>query len=151
VSEGGSSRSIVIQPCDVQLPLYDSYRTFCRGRLRTNADGYYAFRSDVKPISHMIPTDGPVGAMLTKMGRHAWRPAHVHAMLSHPDYVGLTTHLFVKGDPYLESDAVFGVKSSLVVEFVEHSAGTTPDGGHCDEPFCVVEYNFVLARSQFLP
>jgi hydroxyquinol 1,2-dioxygenase len=114
--------------------------------LRTSADGRYAFRS-VKPISYMIPTDGPVGGMLAKMERHAWRPAHVHTLLQHPDYIGLTTHLFVKGDPWLESDAVFGVKDSLVVDFVQQPAGPSPDGGHCDEPFCVVQYDFVLARS----
>lgn len=130
---------------DVQIP--NSDRIFGRGRLRSDAQGRYAFRS-VKPISYMIPTDGPVGGLLERMGRHAWRPAHVHTMLQHPAFQGLTTHLFVKGDPWIESDAVFGVKDSLVVDFVDHPAGPTPDGSNSDVPFSVVNFDFVISRKQ---
>ena len=101
--------------------------------------------------------------MLSKMGRHPMRPAHIHAILLCDGYKPLTTHLFLKGDPcvarvsriiekmsrlnrYNESDTVFGVKDSLIVEFVEHSAGATPDGGVSLTPFYTAEFNFVLAR-----
>jgi hydroxyquinol 1,2-dioxygenase len=166
---------------DVQLD--GEYKMFGRGHFRTNQDGSYAFRH-VKPIPYPIPTDGtflcllrslrqaacdvplagPVGDMLSKMGRHPMRPAHIHAILLCDGYKPLTTHLFLKGDPcvarvfphiiekmsrldrYNESDTVFGVKESLIVEFVEHSAGATPDGGVSLTPFYTAEFNFVLAR-----
>ena len=105
---------------------------------------------------------GPVGDMLSRMGRHPMRPAHIHAILLCDGFKPLTTHLFLKGDPcvtrcshieklsrlsrYNESDTVFGVKESLIVEFVEHSAGDTPDGGVSHTPYYTAEFNFVLAR-----
>ena len=71
---------------------------FGRGHFKTNQDGAYAFRH-VKPIPYPIPTDGPVGEMLSKMGRHPMRPAHIHAILICDGYKPLTTHIFLKGDP----------------------------------------------------
>lgn len=93
-----------------------------RGRFVTGADGRYDFLT-VKPVSYPIPTDGPVGAMLERMGRHPYRPAHIHFIVSAPGYRKLVTHIFVAGDPYLESDAVFGVKESLIVPFERDAAG----------------------------
>ena len=58
-----------------------------------------------------------MGLVLDRMGRHPMRPAHLHFMVSAPGYETVVTHLFVKGDPYLESDVVFGVKDSLIVDF----------------------------------
>ncbi len=128
---------------DVQKPDGES---FCRAKIRTDADGRYAFRT-VRPVSYPIPTDGPVGAMLMKMGRHPYRPAHIHTMLTRDGYQPLITHLFVRGDPYLDSDAVFGVKDSLIVDFVEHAPGTAaPDGSRLEQPFVTVSYDFVLAQ-----
>jgi hydroxyquinol 1,2-dioxygenase len=121
-------------------------KMFGRGRVKTDREGRYAFRT-VKPISYTIPSDGPVGGMLRKMGRHPWRPAHVHTMLQREGYRSITTHLFVKGDQWLQSDAVFGVKDSLIVDFIDHPAGTTPDGGRCDSPFSVAHYDFTMARA----
>jgi hydroxyquinol 1,2-dioxygenase len=128
---------------------YDVQRrdaSYARGKFTTGADGRYGFRT-VKPVSYPIPTDGPVGKMLLNMGRHPYRPAHVHTIVSAPGYETVTTHLFVEGDKYLDSDAVFGVKHSLVVEFKQHPPGSTPDGGKCDEPFCTAEYDFRLVRT----
>ena len=128
--------------------LYDVQRpgaSYARGRFTTGADGRYAFRT-VKPVSYSIPTDGPVGVMLRAMGRHPFRPAHVHLIVSAPGYGAVTTHLFVKGDPYLDTDAVFAVKESLIVDFIEHPAGRAPDGGTCDQPYCTASYDFRLAR-----
>jgi hydroxyquinol 1,2-dioxygenase len=66
-------------------------------------------------------------------------------MIAYPGCATLVTHVFVSGDPYLSSDAVFGVKDSLVVDFTAHPAGPTPDGGRLDRPFSTVGYDFVLA------
>lgn len=93
-----------------------------RGIFETGEDGRYWFTT-VKPLPYSIPTDGPVGDMLKKMGRHAMRPAHIHFIVSAPGYETLVTHIFVKDDPYLESDAVFGVKESLIVEFKAADGG----------------------------
>lgn len=128
---------------------YDVQRagaSYARGRFTTGADGRYAFRT-IKPVSYSIPTDGPVGVMLRAMGRHPFRPAHVHLIVSAPGYGAVTTHLFVKGDPYLDTDAVFAVKESLIVDFVTHAAGRAPDGSTCDQPFCTASYDFRLVRA----
>lgn len=105
-----------------------------RGRFRTESDGVYRFRT-VKPVSYPVPTDGPVGQMLLALGRHPYRPAHLHFMITGPGFDKLTTHIFVRGDPYLESDAVFGVKEALVVDFGD---GATSATATCD---------FVLKRT----
>jgi len=128
--------------------LYDVQRRdggmYGRGRITTDADGGYAFRT-VQPVSYPIPDDGPVGKMLHRMGRHPWRPAHIHTMITHPDYRTAATHLFVAGDAYLGSDAVFGVKDSLVVDFVQHPPGPTPDGGSSEALFSTAKFDFALA------
>lgn len=84
-----------------------------RARFVTDADGRYFFRS-VVPSAYPIPDDGPVGTMLRQQSRHPYRPAHVHFMIAAPGFETLVTHVFVEGDPYLDSDVVFGVKKSLI-------------------------------------
>src|SRR5215469_8195905 len=93
-----------------------------RGRFKSDGEGYFFFRT-IKPTSYPVPTDGPVGAILNAMGRHPMRPAHLHFIVSAKGYEALTTHLFVEGDPYLDSDVVFGVKNSLVVPFKPKAGG----------------------------
>jgi len=126
---------------DVQLKGNEGMRA--RGKIKTDAEGRYRFWT-IKPVSYPIPTDGPVGKMLLKMGRHPYRPAHTHMIVSAPGYETLTTHVFVEGDPYLESDAVFGVKNSLVASFVRHESGMAPDGKRMDRPYYTVAYDFGL-------
>lgn len=87
-----------------------------RGRFFTGKDGAYAFRG-IKPTSYPIPDDGPVGKMLAHLGRHPYRPAHMHFLVTAPGFQRLVTHTFVGGDTYLDSDAVFGVKDTLVAPF----------------------------------
>lgn len=87
-----------------------------RGRFVTGADGRYAF-CGIRPVSYPIPDDGPVGQMLGSLGRHPYRPAHMHYLVTAPGYQKLVTHTFVGGDGYLTSDAVFGVKQSLVAPY----------------------------------
>jgi hydroxyquinol 1,2-dioxygenase len=118
-----------------------------RGRIRTDAEGRYAFWT-IKPVSYPIPTDGPVGKMLLRMGRHPYRPAHTHMIVSAPGFEPVTTHLFVEGDPYLESDAVFAVKNSLVANFARHDTGTAPDGRRMERPYYVVTYDFGLVPAK---
>ncbi|PPR14877.1 MAG: Hydroxyquinol 1,2-dioxygenase [Alphaproteobacteria bacterium MarineAlpha9_Bin7] len=88
-----------------------------RGKILTNRDGRYFFRT-VRPASYPIPTDGPVGKMLSALGWHPNRPAHIHFIVSAKGYKPITTQLFIEGDPYLDSDAVFAVKNSLVANFI---------------------------------
>src|SRR6266403_5298654 len=104
-----------------------------RASFRTDAAGLYRFQT-ILPVSYPIPDDGPAGQLLAAMGRHPFRPAHVHFMISAPGFRTLVTHLFFEGDQYLESDAVFGVKRSLVVR-PELDAGTN-----------TVKYHFGLVR-----
>lgn len=93
-----------------------------RGRFHTRDDGSYAFVG-VRPVVYPIPDDGPAGRMLDMTGRHPWRPAHLHMTVSAPGYERLTTHFFDAESEYLDSDAVFAVKPSLVREFVRRPPG----------------------------
>ncbi len=117
-----------------------------RGIFTTDVDGRYWFRS-AKPRFYPIPDDGPVGKMLAALGRHPFRPAHVHFIVGAKGHAPIVTHYFVPGDPYLESDAVFGVKESLIVEFrrVEDSARIKANG--FDQPYWEADCDFVLARA----
>jgi protocatechuate 3,4-dioxygenase beta subunit len=96
----------------------------CRGRVRAADDGTFVFEA-VVPVSYSIPTDGPVGALLLRLGRHTFRPAHLHFRVSAEGYVPVTTAIYVEGDEYLDSDAVFGVKGSLVEPFTPGAGGFT--------------------------
>lgn len=116
-----------------------------RGKIRTDKEGRYWFRS-IKPTFYPVPTDGPVGRMLRKMGRHPNRPGHLHVIVSAPGYSPVTTHLFVADSDYLDSDAVFGTKESLVVQFERHPAGVAPEGSRVETPFYTVEYDFRLSE-----
>ncbi|EHL01015.1 putative Hydroxyquinol 1,2-dioxygenase [Glarea lozoyensis 74030] len=84
--------------------------------MRSDKDGKFWFKAIV-PVPYPIPGDGPVGKLLGMLGRHNWRPAHLHFMFAKQGWDHLVTALYVKGDPYETSDAVFGVKESLIVEF----------------------------------
>jgi hydroxyquinol 1,2-dioxygenase len=114
-----------------------------RARFRADANGRFRFWS-IRPAAYPIPHDGPVGDMLEAQGRHPWRPAHVHFMISAPGFEQLVTHVFVAGDSYLDSDVVFGVKDTLIREFVRHDAGTAPDGRVQDVPYYHLHYDFGL-------
>ena len=105
-------QTAINQLYDVQN--HDQPRGHLRATFRTDERGEYEFKT-VLPVSYPIPSDGPAGQLLQRLGRHPFRPAHVHFMISAPKYRTLVTHLFLAGDKYLESDAVFGVKPSLIV------------------------------------
>jgi len=103
-----------------------------RGILEADREGRYAFRS-ILAVPYAIPHDGPVGELLQASGRHPWRPAHLHFMISAPGYETLITHVFRRDDPYLDADAVFGVRQSLVADWRQQADGSW-----------LVEYDFVL-------
>jgi len=126
---------------DMQMP--GDVGMKARGKIRTDGEGRYWFRS-IRPTFYPVPTDGPVGRMLRKMGRHPYRPGHIHMIVSAPGYEPVTTHLFVADSEYLDSDAVFGMKESLVAKFNRHAAGTAPTGESVPTPFYTVEYDFRL-------
>jgi hydroxyquinol 1,2-dioxygenase len=134
---------------DVQ---YADGRTAARGHLHTGEDGRYSFWA-ITPTPYPIPHDGPVGAMLAAVGRSPMRTSHLHFMVTAPGYRRLVTHIFVAGDPLLESDAVFGVKDSLVKEFVEQAPGTPgPDGRDLGEhTWSRVRFDIVLAPTPGRP
>ena len=106
-----------------------------RGVLRSGPDGRFHFRTIVAE-AYPIPTDGPVGDMLRATARHPWRPAHLHFMIKAEGYERLVTHVFRSGDAYLDSDAVFGVRQSLVADWVKQ-----PDGSYS------LDFDFVLKRA----
>ena len=93
-----------------------------RGVFRSAKDGSFHFRC-VRPEFYPVPHDGPVGRMLTATGRHPMRPPHLHFWITAKGYKPLITHLFVKGGKYLDSDAVFGVKPELIVDFKKGKDG----------------------------
>jgi hydroxyquinol 1,2-dioxygenase len=118
-----------------------------RGTLHTDQNGRLYFQT-LLPVAYPIPSDGPVGRMLSATGRHPWRPAHIHFMIQAPGYETLVTHVFRDEDQYLRSDTVFGVRSSLIAHFQQHPAGeTTPAGKQSDVPFYTLDFDFVLNPS----
>lgn len=119
--------------------------TRCRGRLKTDEKGQFYFRT-VKPVPYQIPSDGPVGKLLSATGRHPWRPAHIHFMIQADGYETLITHVFENGDPYLESDAVFGVRSSLVGDYILHETDAEINGTALKAPFYTLDFDFILNR-----
>jgi hydroxyquinol 1,2-dioxygenase len=119
------------EPCDV---------------LHTDADGCFSIKTTVaasQPIAH----DGPVGRLLHALGRHPWRPAHLHFTITARGYERLATQVFRQGDPYLDADAVFGVRSSLVADWVSHEAGRAPDGHSSAVPFTTLDFDFILDKA----
>lgn len=117
---------------DEQPPGLDMQQA--RGQLQSRADGSFDFRSIVA-APYPIPHDGPEGRMLRELGHQPWPPAHLHFMTTAPGYATLITHVFSAGGTYLDSDAVFGVRSSLIADWVEHPPGSYPDGTPIDAQF----------------
>lgn len=129
---------------DVQ---YDDGRTHGRAHLFTDDQGRYQFWG-LTPVPYPIPHDGPVGQMLQAVGRSPLRAAHLHFMVTAEGMRTLVTHIFVEGDPQIETgDSVFGVKESLIKRFEEHPAGTpTPNGRDLgDRTWTSCRFDIVLA------
>jgi protocatechuate 3,4-dioxygenase beta subunit len=116
-----------------------------RGRFTSDQDGRFWFRS-VKPRHYSIPYDGPVGKLLAALGRHPNRPAHLHVIVSAPGFAPVTTHVFVDDDPYLASDAVFGVKESLIGHFLRRDDPQRAAELGLGNPFYTIDLDFKLER-----
>lgn len=126
---------------DVQDP--DQPAGNLRGILRTADDGSYWFRT-VVPAPYPIPDDGPVGELLEALGRHPMRPAHIHFMVHADGHHKLITHVFPAGDPYLDSDAVFGVKDALVLPFTRVGDLSRAKRYDVRSPFVDVQFDIAL-------
>lgn len=118
-----------------------------RGIFKSDADGCYWFRS-VKPKHYPIPADGPVGDLLNALGRQPTRPAHLHFIVSADGFETVTTHIFDPKDPYLDRDPVFGVKQSLLKDFVYVENNERASKYNLNAPFWEVEFDAVLSPSQ---
>jgi hydroxyquinol 1,2-dioxygenase len=126
---------------DVQDP--DAPEWNLRAKIKAKDNGEFSFVSE-KPTSYPVPTDGPVGKMLTAAGRHAYRPAHLHFMVAAPGHETVTTHIFVDGDEYLDSDAVFATKADLIVKFEPSTDAKLAAEYKLPVPFSRVHYDFGL-------
>jgi hydroxyquinol 1,2-dioxygenase len=134
--QNGENRLYTVQ--DPEAP-----EAHLRGRFVTREDGSYGFLA-VRPLPYPIPDDGPVGRMLDATGRHPWRPAHIHMIVTAPGHRKLTTHIFDSESEYLESDAVFAVKPSLLREFVPRAADDPERPEGVEGEWCSVENDIVL-------
>jgi hydroxyquinol 1,2-dioxygenase len=118
------------------------------GRARFHADQHGKFNFwTIVPRFYPIPDDGPVGQLLNATGRHPNRPAHVHFLIRADGHETLVTHVFAADSPWLDSDAVFGVKNTLIADFKPMPAGVAPDGRSMQEPYRHLDYNFGLKVS----
>ncbi|MFT5796895.1 MAG: hydroxyquinol 1,2-dioxygenase [Candidatus Azotimanducaceae bacterium] len=130
-----------------QDPEQDTYSF--HGIQTVEDDGRYGFTT-VKPVSYEVPTDGPGGALLEATGRHAWRPSHLHFIVKAEGYRTLVSEVFAGDDPYLDQDAVFGVREDLVMFYKDMPTGTFPEGyalsGQVDEAFLQVDFDLTLVR-----
>lgn len=127
----------------------DRTRPDCRGRLRSDEEGRYGYRA-VVPVAYAIPGDGPVGELLTHLNRHNMRPNHLHVSIEAPGYRKLVTALYARGDKWLSSDAVFGVKRSLVVDLkvVDNEEEARLRGFPNGKTFKLLQFDFVLVPSE---
>ncbi|MET9908638.1 dioxygenase [Streptomyces sp. NPDC006476] len=115
-----------------------------RGLFRADDEGRYWFRT-VVPSHYPIPTDGPVGRLLDATGRHPYRPAHIHFIVKAAGHLPVTTHVFVADSPYIDSDAVFAVKSGLITEFAESRDEDDAERLGVAVPFAHARFDIVLA------
>jgi len=128
---------------DVQQPGAQP-RANGRGLFTADPDGAYWFRTIV-PSHYPIPVDGPGGDLLAATRRHPYRPAHIHFIVRAPGHRTLTTHIFVAGSQYIESDAVFAVKQSLIASFTPTDDPELAARYEVARPFCLTDFDFVLA------
>jgi protocatechuate 3,4-dioxygenase beta subunit len=134
---------------DVQQPGIQPERNL-RGLFTADGEGRYVFRS-VVPRYYPIPDDGPVGELLAATARHPYRPAHLHFLVSAPGYRPVTTHVFVADSPYLDSDAVFGVKDSLVRDVPEVDDAARAAELGLPNPFRTLTFDIALLRDSSVP
>jgi protocatechuate 3,4-dioxygenase beta subunit len=128
---------------DSQKPNYEQQGPSLRARFITDAKGRFSFRT-ILPCSYPIPTDGPVGELIAATNRHPMRPAHVHFLVKAEGHEPLITHVFLEGDQYLKSDAVFGVKDDLVARIERLTEPVLPSGEPASGPWHLMSYEFQM-------
>lgn len=132
-----------------QDPNQDTYSF--HGVFVTDESGRYAFTT-ARPLAYTVPTDGPAGEILHSTGRNAWRPAHLHYMVRADGFLPLVTEAFPDDDPYLDKDAIFGVRDDLVFSVKRADASSFPQGfeltGKVDAPYAQVEFDFILSKER---
>lgn len=130
--------------------LYEAQRDvdgpWVRGVFRTQADGSFLIRT-VAPVGYTIPMDGTVGELMQRTKISHYRPAHIHFVVEAPGYHRIVTHLFQRGDRYIDTDVVYGVKEPLIVDFKQVPGGKAPNGETLSSPFYLVHYDFVLQKT----
>ena len=130
--------------------LYEAQRDvegpWVRGIFRTQADGSFLIRT-VAPVGYTIPMDGTVGELMQRTKISHYRPAHIHFVVEAPGYHRIVTHLFQRGDRYIDTDVVYGVKEPLIVDFKQIPGGKAPNGETLENPFYLVRYDFVLQKT----
>ena len=114
-----------------------------RGRFQTDSNGWYELQTIVPP-PYEIPKDGPTGRVLNALGRHFFRPAHLHIKVRHPHHGEMTSQIYFKGGNYLESDVANAVRDGLVADLVRHDTSEDIASRHLDKPYYEVRYDFVL-------
>jgi len=129
--------------CDEEQSEYN-----LRGHMNVADDGVYKF-STIRPAPYIVPDDGPVGKLLKGTGRHPWRPSHLHFIITAPGFRSLVTEVFPSDDPYLDEDAVFGVREKLIMEYIEHTDKSVVPTGlaigqDVTSPFFKVDFDFTL-------
>ncbi|KJF19219.1 dioxygenase [Rhodococcus sp. AD45] len=121
-----------------------------RGRFVSEADGTFRVLT-ILPPPYEIPKDGPTGTVLRALGRHFFRPAHLHIKLRHNDFEDMTSQLYFQGGAYLDNDVAGAVRDGLVIELreVDDTALISEQG--LDHPYTDARYDFVLARTHNAP
>ncbi len=115
-----------------------------RGIFEADEQGRYYYTT-VLPKPYTVPYDGPVGRLLRAGDRHAWRPAHLHYMVRSPGMRSITTEVFFENTEYVDNDAVFGVRKSLLAKIVPFKAEAAGDLSLERKPDAMLKYDFVLA------
>jgi hydroxyquinol 1,2-dioxygenase len=113
-----------------------------RGRFTPDRSGKYRFET-VVPLGYNVPSRGPSGELLRRLGRHTWRAAHIHFKISAPECAPLTTQIYMDGDPHLDSDTTFAVRSAIV-RLQKHETPEELQAQHQSKPFYTTEFDFVL-------
>jgi hydroxyquinol 1,2-dioxygenase len=125
---------------------FDGEHMWARGGLISDGQGRYAFWT-VMPTPYPAPMDAALGDLINNTTHKFWRPAHLHCAVRAGGADSLTTHLFVRGSDHIDEDVAFGVRPSLIADFVAREAGTAPDGRVMKVPYRVLDYDFVLTRN----
>lgn len=115
-----------------------------RGRFTTDSEGYYEVKTIVPP-PYEIPKNGPTGKLLSALGRHFFRPAHLHVKVDHPDFQGITSQLYFRGGEYIDNDVANAVRDGLITDLVRRESPVDLAARDLQHPFYEVTYNFALA------